>query len=65
MIKKYKLVVFLLYSIFGLYFINSGLGFIILPEFVLNFDKWIILIGGILVLIGAVNYLRAGKKMIY
>jgi len=55
--------IFLLYLIFGLYFINSTFSFIALPEFILNFDKWIIFAGGILIIFGAFNYLRAGKKI--
>ncbi len=54
--------IFLLYLVFGLYFINSTFGFIPLPEFVLNIDKWIIFVGGILIIFGAINYFRAAKK---
>ena len=55
--------IFLLYLVFGLYFINSTFSFITVPEFVLNIDKWIIFVGGILIIFGAFNYLRAGKKL--
>ena len=52
---------FLLYIVVGLYFINSGFNFITLPDFILNFNKWITLLGGILIIVGGINYLRAGK----
>ena len=54
-----------IYAIFGLYFINSGLNLISLPEFFNNIDRWIILAGGILILIGGINSLRAGRKNYY
>lgn len=54
-----------IYVIFGLYFINSGLNLISLPEFFNNIDRWIILAGGILILIGGINSLRAGKRNYY
>ena len=59
---KGGLIGFLVYLIFGLYFINSAFNFIILPEFVSSVDKWILLIGGILIVVGGINYLRASKK---
>jgi cytochrome c biogenesis protein CcdA len=61
--KKKNMFVFLIYFIFGLYFINSTFGFFIIPEFILNFDKWIILIGGILIVFAGINYLISGKKV--
>ncbi len=56
--------IFFVYLIFGLYFINSTFGFITFPEFVfdIDIDKWIIFGGGILIILGGLNYLRAGKK---
>jgi hypothetical protein len=57
-----KLIGFLVYLIFGLYFINSALEFIALPDFLDSVNKWIILVGGILIVIGGINSLRAGKK---
>ena len=62
---KVKFIGFLVYVVFGLYFVNSGFGFITFPEFVSGLDKWIILIGGVLIIIGGFNYLRAGKKLKY
>jgi len=59
--KKEAFIGFLVYLIFGLYFLNYSLGFVVLPEFISKIDKWIILIGGILIIIGAINYLRLSK----
>ena len=61
--KKKNMFVLLAYFIFGLYFINSTFGFVIVPEFILNFDKWITLIGGILIVFGGINYFISGKKV--
>ena len=59
---KGGLIGFLVYLILGLYFINSAFNFITLPEFVSNVDKWIMFFGGILIIVGGINYLRASKK---
>ena len=59
--KKGAFIGFLVYLIFGLYFLNYSLGFVILPEFMSKIDKWVILIGGILIIVGAINYLRLSK----
>lgn len=52
-----------LYLIFGLYFINLTFSFVSIPEVITNFEKWIILVGGILILIGGINHFRANKKI--
>ena len=51
----------LFYLILGLYFLNYPLGLIPIPEFIASIDKWIIFIGGIFMLIGAVNSIRIGR----
>jgi len=56
--KSGAFIVFLVYLFFGLYFLNWSLGFIALPEFLLNAEKWLILVGAILIFIGAINYFR-------
>ena len=60
--RKANMLVFLLYLIFGLYFINSTFGFIAFPDFVLDVDRWIIFVGGILIIFGAINYFRAARR---
>ncbi|MCK5149640.1 hypothetical protein KAJ87_01825 [Candidatus Pacearchaeota archaeon] len=63
--KKFKIIFFLSYLVFGAYFINSSLNFITLPEFISKIDNWILFIGGILIIVGGINSLRAGKKLSY
>lgn len=60
--KEAKTIIFLLHLVFGLYFINIGFHFVTIPEVVSNFEAWIILIGGFLILLGGINYLRIGKR---
>ena len=59
--KKGAFISFLVYLVFGLYFLNLSLGFIVLPEILTKIDKWIILIGAVLIIIGAINYLRVSN----
>ena len=49
---------FLVYFLFGLYFLNSSLNIVEFPAVVLKIDRWIVLIGAVLIIVGAVNYLR-------
>ncbi len=50
--------------IFAAYFVNFPFAFFKVPEAVLKFQNWIIFAGGVLILLGAVNYLRASKKIL-
>ncbi|MBP6856889.1 hypothetical protein KBC25_00515 [Candidatus Pacearchaeota archaeon] len=56
---------FVLYLVIGAYFLNFGLNFIKLPEISANINKWIIFAGGVLLIIGAINYLRANRASRY
>jgi len=47
---------FILFLIFGLYLINSGLGLVQLPEFFLSIDDWLTVISGVLLIIGGFMY---------
>ncbi|MFH1326675.1 MAG: hypothetical protein ABIH59_00930 [archaeon] len=60
--SKLGVIVFFIYLILGVYFINMAFGFFQMPEFVLSIDKWIGFAAGILLVVGAINYLRASKK---
>ena len=60
--KGANMFIFFLFLIFGLYFINSTFSVIAIPEFILDYDNWIILSGGILIILGGLNYLKAGKR---
>jgi len=53
---------FVLYVVFGLYFVNSALGFVQIPESVAGFEQWITLIGGILIILGGINHFKAKSK---
>ena len=65
MVNKLGVIGFLVYAIFGLYFINSAFNFITLPGFITSINQWITLVGGVLIIIGGINYIRAGKKKQY
>ncbi len=56
---------FIIYLVFGVYFINSALNFFPMSESFLIVDKWISLIGGVLILVGAFNLLRLGRRYRY
>jgi predicted membrane channel-forming protein YqfA (hemolysin III family) len=52
---------FILFLVFGLYFLNYGFSFIPLPKAMDSINKWIITAGGVLILLGGINYLRASR----
>ena len=54
--------IFLIYLILGAYFINYPFNFISIPEYISNFNSWIVFAGGILMLFGAINYFRVKKR---
>ena len=56
--RQGKGVLFLVYLILGLYMINVAFNFVNLPEFISKIDKWIIFVGGILLILGGINYLK-------
>ena len=59
--RKVGVIIFLIYLVIGLYFINSVFNFYEIPEAISKFDEWIDLIGGILIILGGLNYLRLGR----
>lgn len=59
--KHKKITFFLVYLVFGAYLINSVFGFYPMPKIISNFDKWVIAIGGVLIIIGGFNFLRIKK----
>lgn len=58
-------IVFLIYLVFGLYFVTSSLDLVTFPDFMLKIDRWIILVGGVLIVIGGINYLRNRSRLQY
>lgn len=61
MANKFGLIVFLVYLFVALYFINYPFNFLKIPEFVSNFETWIIFFGGLLIILGGINFLRASR----
>jgi len=47
--------------IIGVYLINAGLNFIVLPEFFLSVNKWIIALGGGLLIIGGLMSMKGNS----
>ena len=56
--NKLKFFIFLIYLLVGIYFINASAGFYPIPDYLLQFETFIVLIGGILIVIGGINSLR-------
>lgn len=50
-----------IFLLFGIYLINYAIQFVIIPAAVKSFEKWIILVGGVLLIIGAINQLRLNR----
>ncbi len=62
--KHHKILIFLVHALIGLYFINFQFNFVEVPDYIKSFEPWIIFAGGILVLLGGINYLRASKPKV-
>lgn len=60
--KHANVFILLLYLVLGAYFVNFSIGFISIPESVLEFNNWIIFAGGVLMLFGAINYFKAKRR---
>ena len=60
-----KWLLLIVYLIFGLYFINYALNYFLIPEAIKatldTYNKWIIFVGGILIIIGAINHFRLSR----
>jgi len=54
-----------LYFIFAAYFINYAIKFIPIPTAIEPFNKWIILAGGVLLILGAFNQIRLSSRYPY
>ena len=59
--RKKGMVFVILYLVFAAYIINYGLKLVTIPTVIDPFNKWIFLIGGILLAFGAINHLRLKK----
>lgn len=60
---KVGVILFLVSLVVGVYFINSSFGFVVLPDFILDLNKWIIVLGGVLIIIGGAHYLKPKQAL--
>jgi len=60
--KKLEVVIFLLYLVLGLYFLNFPINYVAIPEYVSVYNNWIIFVGGIFIIFGGINLLRLSSK---
>lgn len=58
-----RILIFVLYAILGVYLLNVGLQFVNLPEFLLKANKWIVIIGGGLLIFESLKFLGAKKRV--
>jgi len=56
--KSGKTILYVVYAVFGAYLINFAFGFYPIPEAIQGFDKIIIGIGGVLLLVSMFNPFR-------
>ena len=59
--SKVGIIGFVVYLIIGIYLLNVPFGIIPMPGFIQGVNEWIVFVGGVLVIIGGINYLRAGR----
>ena len=52
---------FLFYLILSFYFVNFAFEFVKIPEFVKQFDNWIVFVGGIFLFIGGINFIKTKR----
>lgn len=55
---KAGIIIFSIHLVIGLYFLNLVFNFYKIQEVISQFNEFIILIGGILILLGGIRYLR-------
>lgn len=57
----FRILILLLYVVFGLYFLSYPLDLFTLPETFSNIEPWLVFIGGLLILFGGINYFKARR----
>ena len=50
-------IIFLIYVLFGLYFLNGQLNLVSIPETFAQGDLWIVFVGGLLLIISGIKFL--------
>ncbi len=58
---KLRFVLFFINLVIGLYFVNKGFDFIGLPEFILSIDKWILIVGGAMIIISGILVMKGSS----
>ncbi len=61
-VKGMNVFIFLGFLILGAYFVNFPFNFMKVPEFVLQYNAWIIFAGGIFMLLGALYYFKSKRR---
>jgi hypothetical protein len=57
-----RFLLFIIFLLFAAYFLNAPFTFFKIPAFLTKIDKWIIFAGGVLLVLGAFNYLRVSRR---
>jgi len=60
--KKLGGLFLILHLALAIYFINFALDFIEIPEFISNFESWIIFAGGVLLVLAGLHHLKPKRK---
>jgi hypothetical protein len=56
--RKGNSILFVVYLILAVYFLNSALSFFTLPAFFAKIDRWILFFGGVFLVFGGINFLK-------
>jgi len=51
----------MIYALFALYIVNKALGFITIPASFLGFEKWVLIVVAVLLVLGAYNSYKLNK----
>ena len=62
---KSGIIIFSIHLVIGLYFLNLVFNFYKISETISQFNEFITLIGGILIILGGIGYLRFRRGMNY
>lgn len=60
--RSVSFMMFVLYALFGLYFLNGQLSLINIPETFAKGDIWIVFVGGILLIFAGIKFLMTKKE---
>lgn len=60
--KSGSWLIFLVYLVLGLYFVNYSVEYVDIPKAITGFNSWIFIVGGVLILLGGINHLRISNR---